>query len=73
MSGNGNNGRRASGPDVRMEHLDHTLRRLEGRAETWSSPLALTRLSAIRRRRHAIERIRLQMGWSVHGTDGSNL
>jgi hypothetical protein len=56
-----------------MEHLDRSLRRLERSAETWSNPLALTRLSAIRRRRHAIERIRLQMGWSVHGTDGSNL
>lgn len=73
MSGNGNNGHGTSGPDVRMEHLDDAIRRLEGSAETWSSPLARTRLSAIRRRRHAVERIRLQMGWSLHGTDGAKL
>lgn len=73
MSGNGSNGRKTSGPDIRMQHLGRSLRRLERCAETWSNPLALMRLSAIRRRRHAIERIRLQMGWSVHGTDGSNL
>lgn len=74
MSGNGNgNGHVKSGADARIEHLDDEIRRLERETSTWGNPLKQTRLQACRRMRQAIERARLQMGWSMLGTDGSHI